>query len=142
MARDYAVVSKAIVEHIEGMHNISSLTHCMTRLRFVLKDESKANEAAVKAIDGVMGVVRQGGQLQVIIGNHVGTAYQEVLKLGDFGEESKVARGEKKEPLTLKEIGNNMLDAIVGTMSPLIPAICMTLILSYRLPIRQDIIFW
>ena len=123
MARDYAVVSKAIVENIGGVDNISSLTHCMTRLRFVLKDESKANEGAVKAIDGVMGVVKQGGQFQVIIGNHVGTAYQEVLKLGDFGEESKVARGEKKEPLTLKKIGNNILDAIVGTMSPLIPAI-------------------
>lgn len=103
MARDYAVVSKAIVENIGGIDNISSLTHCMTRLRFVLKDESKANEAAVKAIDGVMGVVKQGGQFQVIIGNHVGTAYQEILKLGDFGEESKVARGEKKEPLTLKK---------------------------------------
>lgn len=123
MARDYAVVSKAIVENIGGIDNISSLTHCMTRLRFVLKDESKANEAAVKAIDGVMGVVKQGGQFQVIIGNHVGTAYQEILKLGDFGEESKVARGETKEPLTLKKIGNNILDAIVGTMSPLIPAI-------------------
>ena len=58
MARDYAVVSKAIVENIGGIDNISSLTHCMTRLRFVLKDESKANEAAVKAIDGVMGVVK------------------------------------------------------------------------------------
>lgn len=123
MAKDYAVVSKNIVEHIGGTQNIASVTHCMTRLRFVLKDESKADDAAVKATDGVLGVVKQGGQFQVIIGNHVGTAYQEILKLGDFGEESEVARGEKKEPLTLKKIGNNILDAIVGTMTPLIPAI-------------------
>lgn len=123
MAKDYAVVSKAIVENLGGIENIASVTHCMTRLRFVLKDEGAANESAVKAIDGVLGVVRQGGQFQVIIGNHVGTAYQEVLKLGSFGEESQIARGEKKEPLTLKRIGNNILDAIVGTMSPLIPAI-------------------
>lgn len=123
MAKDYAVVSKAIVENLGGIENIASVTHCMTRLRFVLKDEGAANESAVKAIDGVLGVVRQGGQFQVIIGNHVGTAYQEVLKLGSFGEESQIARGEKKEPLTLKKIGNNILDAIVGTMSPLIPAI-------------------
>ena len=100
MAKDYAVVSKAIVDKIGGIDNIASVTHCMTRLRFVLKDEKKADEAAVKAIDGVMGVVVQGGQFQVIIGNHVGTAYQEVMKLGNFGEESQIARGEKKEPLT------------------------------------------
>lgn len=123
MAKDYAVVSKNIVEHIGGIENISSVTHCMTRLRFVLKDESRADDASVKAIDGVMGVVKQGGQYQIIIGNHVGTAYQEILKLGEFGEESEVAKGRKKEPLTLKKIGNNILDAIVGTMSPLIPAI-------------------
>ena len=123
MAKDYAVVSKNIVEHIGGIGNIASVTHCMTRLRFVLNDEGKADDAAVKAIDGVLGVVRQGGQFQVIIGNHVGTAYQEILMLGNFGEESAIARGEKKEPLTLKKIGNNILDAIVGTMTPLIPAI-------------------
>lgn len=70
-----------------------------------------------------MGVVNQGGQYQIIIGNHVEEAYNEVLKMGDFGEASQVARGEKKEPLTLKKVGNNILDAIVGTMSPLIPAI-------------------
>lgn len=123
MAKDYALVSRQIVEHIGGMKNIASVTHCMTRLRFVLHDETLADDAAIKAIDGVMGVVRQGGQFQVIIGNHVGTAYQEIMKLGSFGEESAIAKGEKKEPLTLKKIGNNILDAIVGTMSPLIPAI-------------------
>lgn len=95
----------------------------MTRLRFVLKDESKVDAAAVKAIDGVMGVVRQGGRFQIIIGNNMGKAYQEVLKMGNFGEGSQIARGEKKKPLTLKKIGNNILDAIVGTMSPLIPPI-------------------
>lgn len=50
-----------------------------------------------------MGLVKQGGQYQIIIGNHVGTAYQEVLKLGNFGEQSEIAKGEKKEPLTLKK---------------------------------------
>lgn len=123
MAKDYAVITKAIVDNIGGVENIDSVTHCMTRLRFVLKDESKVDAAAVKAIDGVMGVVQQGGQFQIIIGNNVGKAYQEVLKMGNFGEGSQIARGEKKEPLTLKKIGNNILDAIVGTMSPLIPPI-------------------
>lgn len=123
MAKDYAAAAKKIVEHIGGVDNIASVTHCMTRLRFVLNDESMVNDDAVKGIDGVIGVVKQGGQYQIIIGNHVETAYQEVLKLGNFGEASEIAKGEKKEPLTLKKIGNNILDAIVGTMSPLIPAI-------------------
>ena len=100
MAKDYAAISKKIVENIGGVENIASVTHCMTRLRFVVKDEGKINDAAVKATDGVMGVVNQGGQYQIIIGNHVEEAYNEVLKMG-----------------------NNILDAIVGTMSPLIPAI-------------------
>ena len=123
MARDYAIVSKNIAEHIGGAENIASVTHCMTRLRFVLKDESLADDEAVKAIDGVMGLVKQGGQYQIIIGNHVEAAYREILKMGNFGEASQIAKGEKKEPLSLKKIGNNILDAIVGTMSPLIPAI-------------------
>lgn len=123
MAKDYAVVSKNIVEHVGGVENIASVTHCMTRLRFVLNDESLADDDAIKSTDGVLGLVKQGGQYQIIIGNHVEEAYREVLKLGNFGEESEIAKGEKKEPLTLKKVGNNILDAIVGTMSPLIPAI-------------------
>ena len=123
MAKDYTVISRKIVEQIGGIDNIANVTHCMTRLRFVLKDETLADDEAVKAIDGVMGLVKQGGQYQIIIGNHVGTAYQEVLKLGNFGEQSEIAKGEQKEPLTMTTVGNNILDAIVGTMSPLIPAI-------------------
>ena len=98
MARDYAVVSKNIAEHIGGVENIASVTHCMTRLRFVLKDESQADDEAVKAIDGVMGLVKQGGQYQVIIGNHVEAAYREILKMGNFGEESQIAKGKRKNP--------------------------------------------
>lgn len=107
MARNYAIVVQKIVENIGGVENIASVTHCMTRLRFVVKDESKIDDAAVKTVDGVLGVVNQGGQYQIIIGNHVEEAYNEVLKLGDFGEASQIAKGEKKEPLTLKKIGNN-----------------------------------
>ena len=79
MAKDYAAISKKIVENIGGVENIASVTHCMTRLRFVVKDEGKINDAAVKATDGVMGVVNQGGQYQIIIGNHVEEAYNEEL---------------------------------------------------------------
>jgi PTS system arbutin/cellobiose/salicin-specific IIC component len=123
MAKDYASISKEIVEKIGGVDNISSVTHCMTRLRFVVKDDSKIDAAGLKQISGVMGYVVNGGQHQVIIGNAVAKAYQEVLKLGNFGNESDIAKGNVKEPLTPKKIASNILDALVSTMSPLIPAI-------------------
>lgn len=56
MAKDYAAISKKIVENIGGVENIASVTHCMTRLRFVVKDEGKINDAAVKATDGTEGM--------------------------------------------------------------------------------------
>ena len=128
MAKDYAAISKKIVENIGGVENIASVTHCMTRLRFVVKDEGKINDAAVKATDGVMGVVNQGGQYQIIIGNHVEEAYNEVLKMGDFGEASQVARGEKKEPLTLKKVGNNILAAAL--IDDVLGLVALTLVSS------------
>ena len=56
MAKDYAAISKKIVENIGGVENIASVTHCMTRLRFVVKDEGKINDAAVKAPDSIEGM--------------------------------------------------------------------------------------
>jgi glucose-like phosphotransferase system IIB component len=123
MAKDYASIAKEIVEKIGGVDNISGVTHCMTRLRFVLKDDQKVEADGLKKINGVMGYVVNGGQHQVIIGNAVAKAYKEVLKLGHFGNESEIAKGKVKEPLTPKKIGSNILDALVSTMSPLIPAI-------------------
>lgn len=123
MPRDYAPVAKAIVDKLGGITNIEGVTHCMTRLRFVLVDASKPDDAAIKEIDGVLGVVKQGGQFQVIIGNNVAYAYKEVLKIGNFGEASEIAQGRKKEKLTIKKAGSNILDALISTMSPLIPAI-------------------
>lgn len=123
MAKDYAVIAKQIVENIGGIENVESITHCMTRLRFSLKDESLANDSVVKEINGVMGVVRQGGQYQVIIGNNVAYAYKEIVKLGDFGVDSDIAKGKVKEKLTPKVVFNNILDALISTMSPIVPAI-------------------
>ena len=82
---DFAPTAKSIIEQVGGEPNIVSVTHCMTRIRFVLKDESIVNDAAVKAIDGVVGVMRKDGQYQIIIGNEVSTCYREIQKLGNFG---------------------------------------------------------
>ena len=74
-------MAKDIVDHVGGKENISSLKHCVTRLRFGLKDESKADTDYLKARDGVVTVVQAGGQYQVVIGNHVPDVYAAVQKV-------------------------------------------------------------
>lgn len=66
---------------VGGVENIQTHTHCMTRLRLVLADKSKVDEAALKAIEGVPGVVEKGGQYQIIIGPSVEQLYNEMLPL-------------------------------------------------------------
>lgn len=122
MSQNFNAVSKSIVDAIGGAENIAAVTHCMTRLRFVLHDETVVDSARLKAIKGVMGVVKNEKQCQVIIGNNVSRAYAEVLKLLP-AEASAAAAAPQKQPLTLKRIGAGILDALIGTMSPLIPAI-------------------
>lgn len=121
MANDQNMANK-ILKNVGGSENVKNLTHCMTRLRFVLKDESQANDEEIKQIPGVMGLRKQGGQYQVIVGNNVARTYTELLELGVSGG-AKTNEPVEKKKLTPKQICINILDAIIGTMSPLIPAI-------------------
>ena len=114
---DYANVAKKILEKIGGESNVNSVQHCMTRLRFTLKDESKADDEAIRKIKGVMGVTKQGGQYQVIIGNNIGNCYKELLKLGNFQEGTSDKNAEKKG------LFNTILDVVSGCMSATMPAI-------------------
>ncbi|MCS3422523.1 PTS system arbutin/cellobiose/salicin-specific IIC component [Rahnella sp. BIGb0603] len=122
MAKNFAAISRSIVDAIGGADNVVAVTHCMTRLRFVLNDESVVDAAALKSITGVMGVVRNEKQCQVIIGNNVSQAYAEVLKLLPEGF-AAASDAPAKNKITLKRIGAGIIDALIGTMSPLIPAI-------------------
>lgn len=122
MAKNFAAISRSIVDAIGGAGNVVAVTHCMTRLRFVLNDESVVDAATLKSITGVMGVVRNEKQCQVIIGNNVSQAYAEVLKLLPEGF-AAASDTPAKNKITLKRIGAGILDALIGTMSPLIPAI-------------------
>ena len=67
----YNELAKEIVKNIGGKENVISLTHCITRLRFKLKDESIANDDVLKNMQGIVTVMKSGGQYQVVIGNHV-----------------------------------------------------------------------
>ena len=85
---DYASVAKKILQRVGGKENVISLVHCMTRLRFTLKDESIVDDEAVKKTKGVMGVMKKAGQYQIIIGNDVANVFAELNKLGSFSNEA------------------------------------------------------
>lgn len=84
MAKNYDNLAKTIIQDVGGKDNVNSVVHCATRLRFKLKDEKKANDDALKDTDGVVTVVKAGGQYQVVIGNEVADVYDAVLKEAGF----------------------------------------------------------
>ncbi len=117
---DYSAVAKKVLERIGGKDNVISLVHCMTRLRFTLKDESIVDDELVKKTKGVMGIMKKSGQYQIIIGNEVGSVYKEICKLGNFKNDSSKKENTPKEKQTIL---STVLDVISGCMAPVIPAI-------------------
>ena len=81
---DYQKVGSKILKYVGGQENVSNLGHCMTRLRFNLKDDRKVNEEALKKIKGVVGTINKGEQYQVIIGNEVGNVYKAIMAQDSF----------------------------------------------------------
>ncbi|WP_238915212.1 beta-glucoside-specific PTS transporter subunit IIABC [Clostridium sp. YIM B02555] len=114
----YESLAKDIIKNVGGKDNIISLLHCVTRLRFNLKDESLANDEVLKGMDGVITVMHSAGQYQVVIGNHVPQVYEEVCKAANISSASPAPQ-EKK--MTLKE---KALDLITGIMMPSIALLC------------------
>lgn len=113
--------AKAILDHVGGAGNVSTLQHCSTRLRFALADDSKANEAALKAIPGVIGVVK-GPQTQVIVGSKVAEVFDAVERLRN-GQSAPVSAPEGRQPFSWKRTGSTVMDFIVSVFTPIIPAI-------------------
>lgn len=121
MAKDYGKLAKDIVKLIGGSENVKSLTHCITRLRFVLKDESKAKTADIENLTGVVSVIKAGGQYQVVIGSDVHDVYEEVGKIKgiDLDKEdnsSNESNGKKKGFLSA------LVDVISGVFMPCMKA--------------------
>ncbi|ODJ67205.1 beta-glucoside-specific PTS transporter subunit IIABC [Brochothrix thermosphacta] len=113
----YKNTAKEILKTVGGEDNIESLVHCMTRLRFVLKDESQADDAYMKNIPGVMGVMKKGGQYQVIMGNDVASYFKELQKISTFSTNANTTSSKKKNRFEA------FVDIISSCMSPLIPAL-------------------
>lgn len=125
MAVDNKQIALDVLEAVGGKENITSAAHCMTRLRLVLKDESIPQDEAVKGIKGVIGVVRSGGQYQVIIGQNVPKVYKEVCAVTGLATQEAPAEAADapKEKLTPKKIGSNIMAYLAGTMTPMIPVL-------------------
>lgn len=123
MAIDNKKIAADVLAAVGGKDNVSMVTHCMTRLRFNLKDASIPKEDEIKNIPGVAGVMVAGGQYQVVIGQNVPKVYAEVCTLGGFATQAAIDENldKPKEKLTAKKIGSNILNYVAGSMTPLIP---------------------
>ncbi|NRT86655.1 beta-glucoside-specific PTS transporter subunit IIABC [Clostridium beijerinckii] len=117
----YEQLAKDIIKNVGGKENVNSLTHCITRLRFKLKDESKANTEVLKNMDGVVTVVKSGGQYQVVIGNHVPDVFADVVAIGGFktGASEDVSE-EKMSPF------NKFIDTVSGVFTPILGVLAAT----------------
>lgn len=123
MEKKYDELAEAIITHMGGKDNIKNVTHCMTRLRFDVRDENKVDKEALKKIQGVLSVVVAGGQHQVVIGQTVGSVYEAVCRIGNFVSQVPIDENldAPKKKLSLKDIGNNILNYLSGSFTQLIP---------------------
>lgn len=112
----YENLAQEIVEKVGGEENINSLTHCITRLRFKLKDESKADTEFLKNHDEIVTVMQSSGQYQVVIGNHVPDVYDAITKVTHLDSASDDQSQEKGSGNIL----NRFIDLISGIFQPIL----------------------
>ena len=118
----YVDLASNVLNAVGGKENVISVTHCITRLRFNLKDSSIPNDKEVENIEGVVGVMRTAGQFQVIVGQTVDQAYAALCEVGGFKPDTINDEIEQKdEKLTVKSMFNKFLNVLSGCLTPLIP---------------------
>lgn len=117
----YTGLVTEIIKNVGGKDNVNSLTHCVTRLRFKLKDESVCQDDVLKAMDGVVTVIRSGGQYQVVIGNHVPDVYKEACAQLGLGADTPAAPAEETAN---KGVGAVIIDFISNILNPIMAVLC------------------
>ncbi len=123
MASKYDGLARIIIQNVGGKSNVISLSHCVTRLRFKLKEESKANTEVLKNTDGIVTVIQSGGQYQVVIGNHVPDVYAVVNEIGKFGTENEAPADGPKVKMSP---GAAFIDMISGVFAPTLGVLAAT----------------
>ena len=123
----YKEFNENIIKYVGGKENIQAVVHCMTRLRFTLKDRNKANTAALKDLDGVIDVVSNNVAYQIIIGTHVVDVYDELIDLlGISGNDKEEVHKVKKNWIKA------VLDVVSESMMPILePIICAGLLAAF-----------
>lgn len=111
----YEALAKEIVKNVGGKENVIGLVHCITRLRFTLKDEGAAKDQVLKDMEGVVTVMKSGGQYQVVIGNHVPEVFEDVMQLLDIKEGTKAAEEKKKG-----KFFDRAIDMVSGIFQPIL----------------------
>lgn len=122
MAIDAVNLSKEIVELVGGSENIISVTHCMTRLRFILNNKDKADTDKIKGLRGVKGALYSTGQYQIILGENLLPVYNEIMRQYHFKEETE-EKVKSNTPMTPKKIGSAVIEFIAASVNPNIPAL-------------------
>lgn len=116
--KKYENLAKIIIENVGGKENIQSLTHCVTRLRFQLVDEKKANDEVLKNTEGIVTVMKSAGQYQVVIGNHVPDVYSDICEIAQIGDEESPSQQPKKKLFdAMIDIVSSIFQPILGVMS-------------------------
>ncbi len=111
----YEALAKDIVKNVGGKDNVAGLVHCITRLRFTLKDEGIAKDQVLKEMEGVVTVMKSGGQYQVVIGNHVPEVFEDVMQLLDL----KAGAAETDEKKSGK-LFDKAIDMVSGIFQPIL----------------------
>ncbi|MCD5121119.1 PTS glucose transporter subunit IIA [Enterococcus faecalis] len=114
---DYLAIAKEILKDVGGKDNIVDVTHCYTRLRFVLRDTKQANKEALLQTEGVISVIESGGQYQVVLGNKVAHVYNALEPLLAQQLTTKTSTKEKNS------LGNRILNTVAAIFTPVVPAI-------------------
>lgn len=122
---DNKKIAADILQVVGGKENIAAVNHCMTRLRLNFKDESIVDDGKIKAVDGVTGLIKVGGQYQIIIGQNVTKVYDAFCSMVGVatGEAGASAASAPRRKLTPRSVGGAILDYMAGSMTPVLPIV-------------------
>lgn len=119
MASKYDDLAQTIVDNVGGPQNVNSLSHCITRLRFTLKDPKLANQEVLEHTDGVLKVIEAGGQYQVVVGNKVTSVYDTIIENFNIKAGGEVDADPEDTAADDAE-GENKVSQLMGVMSSIL----------------------